>query len=78
MVDRTIKRPIGVLHNVLVKVDSFIIPVNFFILYVEVDLEVSIILGRPFLASRRGVIYMDKGWIKFSVNNKEGTFDSCR
>ncbi|XP_069152685.1 uncharacterized protein [Solanum lycopersicum] len=32
MADRTVKRPIGILHNVLVKVESFIFPANFVIL----------------------------------------------
>ena len=37
MVDRTVKRPIGILHDVLVKVESFIFPVDFVILDCEVD-----------------------------------------
>ena len=51
MADRTVKRPIGILHDVLVKVESFIFPVDFVILDCEVDFEVPIILGRPFLAT---------------------------
>ena len=43
------KRPIGILHDVLVKVESFIFPANFVILDCEVDFEVPIILGGPFL-----------------------------
>ncbi|XP_069148157.1 uncharacterized protein [Solanum lycopersicum] len=50
MADRTVKRPIGILHDVLVKVESFIFPGDFAILDCEVDFEVPIILGRPFLA----------------------------
>ncbi|XP_049399846.1 uncharacterized protein LOC125863917 [Solanum stenotomum] len=37
MVDRTVKRPIGVLQDVRVKVESFIFPVDFVILDYEVD-----------------------------------------
>ena len=51
MSDRTVKRPIGILHDVLVKVETFIFPVDFVILDCEVDFEVPIILGRPFLAT---------------------------
>ena len=51
MADQTVKRPIGILHDVLVKVESFIFPVDFVILDCEVDFEVPIILGRPFLAT---------------------------
>ena len=47
--DRTVKRSIGILHDVLVKVESFIFPTDFVILDCEVDFEVPIILGRSFL-----------------------------
>ena len=40
MADRTVKRPIGILHDVLVKVESFIFLANFVILDCEVDFEV--------------------------------------
>ncbi|XP_047267310.1 uncharacterized protein LOC124897818 [Capsicum annuum] len=52
MADMSVKRPV-VLYDVLVKVASFIFPVDFFI----VDFEVPIILGRPFLAT--GSILID-------------------
>ena len=61
MADRTLKRPIGILHNVLVKVESFIFPEDFVILDCEVDFEVPIILGRPFLATGRDLVDMEKG-----------------
>ena len=53
MADRTVKKPIGILHDVLVKLESFIFPDDFVILDCEVDFEVPIILGRPFLATGR-------------------------
>ena len=45
------KRPIGILHDALVNVESFIFSADFVILDSEVDFEVLIILGRPFLAT---------------------------
>ncbi|XP_070014012.1 uncharacterized protein [Nicotiana sylvestris] len=51
MADHTIKRPLGIIDNVLVRVDKFILPADFVILDCEVDYEVPIILGRPFLAT---------------------------
>ena len=53
MADWKVKRPIGILHDVLVKVESFIFPADFVILDCEVNFEVPIILGRPFLATGR-------------------------
>ena len=61
MADRTMKRPIGILHDVLVKVEAFIFPTDFVILDSEVDFEVPIILGRPFLATGRELVDMEKG-----------------
>ena len=78
MADRTVKRPVGILHDVLVKVESFIFPIDFVILYCEFDFEVPIILGRPFLATGRALVDMEKGQMKFWLNNEEATFNICR
>lgn len=43
MADRTLKRPEGILYDVLVKVNNFIFPADFVILDCEVDFKVSII-----------------------------------
>ena len=65
MADRTVKRPIGILHDVLVKVESFIFPADFVTLDCEVDFEVPIILWRSFLATGRAVVDMEKGQMTF-------------
>ncbi|XP_069147130.1 uncharacterized protein [Solanum lycopersicum] len=78
MADRKVKQPIGILHDVLVKVESFIFPADFVILDCEVDFEVPIILGRPFLTRGRAVVDMKKGQMKFWLDNEEATFNICR
>ncbi|KAK4717923.1 hypothetical protein R3W88_016261 [Solanum pinnatisectum] len=78
MADRIVKRLIGVLQDVLVKLESFIFSADFVILDCEVDFKVSIILGRPFLATRRALVNMEKGQMKFRLNNEEVTFNICR
>ncbi|XP_069145576.1 uncharacterized protein [Solanum lycopersicum] len=65
MADRTMKRPIGILHDVLVKVESFIFTADFVILDCEVDFEVPIILGKSFLATGRALVDKEKGQINF-------------
>ena len=65
MANRTTKRPIWILHDVLVKVESFMFPIDFVILDCEVNFEVPIILGRPFLTTGKSLVYMEKGQIKF-------------
>ena len=62
----------------LVKVKSFIFPTDFVILDCEVDFEVPIILGRPFLATGRALVYLEKGKMRFRLNNVEATFNICR
>ena len=42
------------------KVDKFIFPVDFIVLDFEVDKEVPIILGRPFLATGKILIDVQK------------------
>ena len=65
MADGTVKRPIRILHDVLVKVESFVFLVDFLILDCEVDFDVPIILGRPFLATSRALVDMEKWQMKF-------------
>ncbi|XP_060195147.1 uncharacterized protein LOC132624376 [Lycium barbarum] len=45
MADRTMKKPVGILYDVFVRVDRFIFLADFVILDCEVDFEVPIILG---------------------------------
>nr|XP_027109356.1 uncharacterized protein LOC113729231 [Coffea arabica] len=51
LADRSIRHPMGILENVLIKVQKFIIPVDFVVLDMEEDVNVLIILDRPFLAT---------------------------
>lgn len=45
MVDRSIKKPMGVLYVVLVKIHNFLLTSDFVILDYKIDHEVSIIIG---------------------------------
>ncbi|XP_075080620.1 uncharacterized protein LOC142166101 [Nicotiana tabacum] len=56
LADRTVKRSSGILDDVLVQVGKFVFRADFVILDCIVDEEISIILGRPFLATRRALI----------------------
>ncbi|KAJ9547944.1 LOW QUALITY PROTEIN: hypothetical protein OSB04_020487 [Centaurea solstitialis] len=61
LADRSIAYPKGKIEDVLVKVDKFIFPADFVILDYEADRETPIILGRPFLATGRTLIDVQKG-----------------
>ncbi|XP_073133564.1 uncharacterized protein [Henckelia pumila] len=56
LADRSIKYPRGIIEDVLVKVDKFIFPVDFMVLDMEEDLDMPLILGRPFLATGKALI----------------------
>nr|XP_016501241.1 PREDICTED: uncharacterized protein LOC107819624 [Nicotiana tabacum] len=71
LADRTVKRPTGILDDVLVQVGKFVFPANFVILDCLVDEEIPIILGRPFLATGRALIDCETGELKMRLNDEE-------
>ena len=66
-----VKCPKGVIEDVLVKVESFIFPVDFVIMDMDVDIEVSLILGRPFLATARAIIDVADGRLVLRIREDE-------
>ncbi|XP_070034598.1 uncharacterized protein [Nicotiana tomentosiformis] len=74
MANRTMKRLLGVIENVLVRVDKFILPANFMILDCEVDYEVPIIFGRPFLATGKALVDVEAGEPTFRVGDEKAVF----
>ena len=75
LADRSIAHPEGKIEDVLVKVDKFIFPVDFIVLDYDADLEVPIILGRLFLATRRTLIDVQKGELTMRVQDEQVTFN---
>ncbi|XP_070002262.1 uncharacterized protein [Nicotiana sylvestris] len=67
MEDRAMKMSLGIIDDVLVRVDMFIFPADFVILDCEVDYEVPIILGRPFLATQKVLVDVEAGELTFRV-----------
>ncbi|XP_016192630.1 uncharacterized protein LOC107633529 [Arachis ipaensis] len=61
MEDKSLKRAYGMVKNVLIKVEDLYLPANFVILDTGMDRDDSIILGRPFLATAKALIDVDKG-----------------
>nr|GEW39384.1 hypothetical protein [Tanacetum cinerariifolium] len=56
LADRSIQYPRGIVENVFIKVDKFVLPIDFVILDMPEDSRIPIILGRPFLATARVMI----------------------
>ncbi|XP_057755881.1 uncharacterized protein LOC130975065 [Arachis stenosperma] len=71
LADRSLKIPNGVVENLLVKVGKFIFPSDFVILNMDEEGNNSIILGRPFLATARAIIDVEKGKMVLRVHEEQ-------
>ncbi|XP_070025879.1 uncharacterized protein [Nicotiana sylvestris] len=78
MADHTMNRLLGIIDDVLVRVDKFILPVNFVILYCEVDYEVPIILDLPFLATGKALVDVKADELTFGVGDEKVVFHVCK
>ena len=74
LANRSLKHPRGVIKDVLVNVYKFIFPADFIVFDMEEDKEIPIILGRPFLATGRAMIDVQKGELKLRVQDDEVRF----
>lgn len=78
MDDHTVKKPVDIWFDVLVKIGNFILLGDFVVFDYVVDFEMTIILGRVFFSMGRALVNMEKGELKFKLNNDEVTFSMCR
>ncbi|XP_061348796.1 uncharacterized protein LOC133294164 [Gastrolobium bilobum] len=74
LADSSIVYPEGKVENILVKVDKFIFPADFIILDCEMDENIPIIVGRPFLAPGGAMIDVKKGELTMRINHDTMTF----
>ncbi|XP_073147962.1 uncharacterized protein [Henckelia pumila] len=75
LADRSITYPRGIIKDVLVKVDKFIFPVDFLVLDMEEDLDMPLILGRPFLATGKALIDVQMGKLILRVGEDQVIFN---
>nr|GEU66186.1 hypothetical protein [Tanacetum cinerariifolium] len=74
LADRSTKIPRGILEDVIVKVDDFYYPVDFFVMYTDSpykDVQPNIILGRPFLAMIDARINCQTGAMDITFGNRK-------
>ena len=73
LADRSVKIPRGIVKDVLVQVDKFYFPVDFFVLdtqpVVNQGTQFPVILGRPFLATANAIIHCRGGLMTLSFGN---------
>ncbi|KAI3719843.1 hypothetical protein L6452_20748 [Arctium lappa] len=75
LADKTVAYPKGKIEDVLVQVDKFIFPADFIILDFEADQDIPILLGRPFLATGRTLIDVQKGELTMRLQDQKVTFN---
>ncbi|KAL5565351.1 hypothetical protein UlMin_028515 [Ulmus minor] len=73
LADRSIRKPKGIIENVLVQIDKFYYPVDFLVIdtqsRVNLNSKVPIILGRPLLATANVNINCKNGLINLTFGN---------
>ncbi|GJS08347.1 reverse transcriptase domain-containing protein [Tanacetum coccineum] len=74
LADRSFQHPIGIAENMLVEVGKFTFPVDFFILKMEEDNKVPLILGRPFLHTADAVIRVKHKQLNLGVGTERMSF----
>ncbi|XP_021683717.2 uncharacterized protein LOC110667228 [Hevea brasiliensis] len=75
LADRYVKYPIGILENIPIKIGKFFIPTDFIVLEKDKDVQIPIILGRPFLATGRAIIDVKNGQLTLKVGEEEVEFN---
>ncbi|XP_073045870.1 uncharacterized protein [Primulina eburnea] len=75
LADGSVKHPRGVKEDVLVKVGKYTFPTDFVVLDMEKDMEIPLILGRPFFATGKAVIEVQEGKLRLRVRKEEITFN---
>lgn len=75
LADRSLAHPMGLIENILIKVDKFIFLVDFLILDMKEDKNIPLILGRPFLSTSRALIDVQKGQLNLRFGEEHITFN---
>ncbi|KAL1537874.1 hypothetical protein AAHA92_30348 [Salvia divinorum] len=74
LADNSTTLVVGIVKDVLVKIDDFIFPADFFVLDMDIDKNVPLILGRYFLATCKALIDVGRGEITISDNYNKSTY----
>ncbi|GJZ70155.1 gag-pol polyprotein [Tanacetum coccineum] len=78
LADMTVKHPKGIAKNVLVGTGKFVFPIDFIILDLPEDINVPLILRRPFLSNAHAKIDVFKRKITLRVGDEKIIFKSVK
>ena len=71
LTDQSVRYPIGIAENILVKIQNFFVLIDFVVLDMQEDMKTPLILRRPFLGTINAHIDVGAREIKFHINGKE-------
>ena len=74
LADQSVRHLAGIAKDILVKIRNFFVPIDFVILDMEVDTEIPLILGRPFLSMTTAHIDAGVGVIQLIINGQKERF----
>ncbi|KAL1568804.1 hypothetical protein AAHA92_00366 [Salvia divinorum] len=74
LADNSTTQAVGIVEDVLVKIDDFIFPADFFVLDMNIDKNVPLILGRNFLATCKALIDVGRREITISDSHSKSTY----
>jgi hypothetical protein len=74
LADQSVRYPSVIAENVPVKIQEFLVPVDFVVLDMHPDSRVSLILRRPFLSTANARINVGGVEITFEINGTEEKF----
>jgi hypothetical protein len=74
LADQSIRRPVGIAEDILVRTRNSFIPMYFVVLEMDVCRQTPLILVRPFLSTAGATIDVAARIIKLNISGEEETF----
>ncbi|XP_016458351.1 uncharacterized protein LOC107782031 [Nicotiana tabacum] len=78
LADQTTILPERIIEDILVWVDKFVFPVDFTVVDMEVNKEMPLILGSPFLCTGKAILDIYEGQLMLRVGNEKVVFQMKR
>ncbi|MCQ7416326.1 retropepsin-like aspartic protease family protein, partial [Salmonella enterica] len=74
LADQSVVRPVGIVENVLIRVGRFFLPIDLYVMDMIENPSMPVILGRPFLATGRVIIDIERRELTIRVKNEKEIF----
>jgi hypothetical protein len=74
LTDHSVCYPVGVVEDILVKIQNFLIPMDFMVLDMELDTKTHLILERPISSTSNASVDGGDGQVHININDKINLF----